>query len=70
MRNDECRLSNIKYVILAIIALHNIYIDFNDPCKPCWVLKVKTLNVRHTIFGREQNKNASELNRLKISNWL
>ena len=69
-KKTECRISNIRYIILAIIALHNICIDFNDPCKPRWVLKVKRLNVRHKVLGREQNKDASELNRLKISNWL
>ena len=69
-KKTECRLSNIKYVIHAIIALHNICIDFHDPCKPRWVLKVRRLSVRNKVVGREQNKNLSELTRLKISNWL
>ena len=69
-KKTECRLDNIKYAILASIVLHNICTHFLDPCKPRWVLKAKRLSVRNKIRGREQDRNASELNRLKISNWL
>ena len=64
-KRTECRLSNIKYVIHAIIALHNICIDFHEPYKPRWVLKVRRLSVRNKVVGQEQNKNLSELTRLK-----
>ena len=67
-KKTECRLDNIKYAILTSIVLHNICIHFLDPCKPHWVLKAKRISVRNKIRGREQDRNASELNRLKISN--
>ena len=69
-KKTECRFDNIKYAILTSIVLHNICTHFLDSCKPRWVLKVKRLSVRNKIRGREQDRNASELNRLKISNWL
>ena len=69
-KKTECRLENIKYIILTCIVLHNLCIHFHDPCKPRWERKIKHLRVRNRIYGRQQDKNASERNRLKISNWL
>ena len=33
-KKTECRLFNLRYVIIACIALHNICIDKSDPCQP------------------------------------
>ena len=30
----ECESNNLRYVIMACIALHNICISENDPCQP------------------------------------
>ena len=30
----QCQLSNLRYVIMACIALHNICIGKSDPCQP------------------------------------
>ena len=41
----ECKLYNVKYVIMAGVLLHNICIHRNDPCKPRWRLDVDHLEL-------------------------
>ena len=62
---------NLKYVIMACIMLHNLCISRNDPCEPRWRLEIKHLGlIRKNHLDRSENKDLSDLTRLKISNWL
>ena len=70
-KNTECRLSNLKYVIMSCILLHNMCIGFDDPSEPRWKLDVKKLALFPKTKPKNQNPNtASSINRLKIANWL
>ena len=66
----ECQLKNLNYLIMACVMLHNLCISVRDPCLPRWRLQVKQLGLIGKVFKRKEGKNASELNRLKISNRL
>ena len=44
----ECKLYNIKYVIMAVVLMHNICIHRNDPCKPRWRLNVDDIELIET----------------------
>ena len=33
-KKTECRLFNLKYIVMASVMLHNLCIDVNDPCLP------------------------------------
>jgi len=52
------------------MALHNICIAENDPCQPRWKLEVHEIDLIREPLLREENKVESNLNRMKISNWL
>ena len=69
-KQTECRMYNLKYVIMSCIMLHNLCISVNDPCEPRWRLEVKELGLIKKDFIRTENKGEADLNRLKISNWL
>ena len=43
-----CKLYNIKYVIMAILLLHNICVHRNDPCKPRWRLSLDDIKLTDT----------------------
>ena len=60
-KKTDCRLKNLKYVIIACVMLHNFCISVRDPCLPCWRLQLKQACKR-----KEDKENASELNLLKI----
>ena len=70
LKETECRPNNIRYIIMACIALHNVCIDEDDPCEPRWQLEVDDLALIRTRITRTENRDMSDLNRLKISNWL
>ena len=40
-KQTECRMRNLKNVIMACILLHNMCIEINDPCKPRLNFEVK-----------------------------
>ena len=42
-KKTECRLKNLKYVIMACVMMHNLCISVQDPCLPSWRLQVKQL---------------------------
>ena len=44
-KKTECRLKNLKYIILSCAILHNLCIAVNDPCLPRWRLQVKQLRL-------------------------
>ena len=69
-KKTECRLKNQKYEIMACVMLHNLCISVRNPCLPRWRLQVKQLGLMRKACERREDKNASESNRLKISNWL
>ena len=50
-KQTECRMYNLKYVILSCMMLHNLCISVNDPCEPQWRLEVKQLSlIKNTFF--------------------
>ena len=69
-KKPEDQAENLRYIILACIALHNLRIAENDPCKPRWQLEVHELDLIEGSLIREESKVKSNLNRMKISNWL
>ena len=69
-KKTECRMYNLKYIIMASIMLHNLCISRNDPCEPRWRLEVRELSLIHKHTVRKEDKDIPDLNRLKISNWL
>ena len=69
-KKTECRLNNLKYIIMACINLHNFCIETKDPCNPRWILEVKELDLHEKETVREGNKNEADLVRNRISNWL
>jgi hypothetical protein len=69
-KKTEARPENLRYIIMACIALHNVCIAENDPCQPRWQLEVQHLDLIRGSLVRQENKVKSNLNRMKISNWL
>ena len=55
---------------MACIALHNMCIAEDDPCQPRWQLEVQDLDLITDSIIRYENKLQSNMNRVKISNWL
>ena len=66
----KAKPENLGYIIMACIALHNLCIAENDPCKPRWQLEVHKLDLIRGSLIREESKVKSNLNWMKISNWL
>ena len=69
-KKTEAQSENLRYIIMACIALHNLCIVENDPCKPRWQLEVHELDLIRGSSIREESKVKSNLNWMKISNWL
>ena len=67
-KNTE--LFNLRYIVMACIALHNLCIEISDPCQPRWRLEVDDLDLIRKRLRRGEDKREASLNRLKISNWL
>ena len=55
---------------MACIALHNTCIAEDDPCQPRWQLEVQDLDLITDSIIRYENKLQSNMNRVKMSNWL
>ena len=68
-KKTEYCMFNLKYIIMAAIMLHNLCISCNDPCESRWRLEVHEFALFQDVVRRE-DKDMSDLNRLKISNWL
>ena len=69
-KKTKTQPENLCYIIMACIALHNLYIAENDQCKPRWQLEVHELDLIQGSLIREESKVKSNLNRMKGSNWL
>ena len=55
---------------MACIALHNICIEKNDPCKPRWRLEVKKLHLIHSQGNKEKTTTQAHEVRSRITHWL
>ena len=55
-KKTECRLFNLRYVIMACIALYNLYIGLADPCQPRWKLEVQKLVLIRKQLQRDIEK--------------
>ena len=69
-KKTECRLFNLKYIVMASVMLHNLCIDVNDPCLPRWRLHVKNISLIREQVEKREDINLSDANRSKIANWL
>ena len=69
-KKTESRRRNIKAVIMACIALHNLCIARSDPCLPRWQLRVENLDLICKRTKRGQDKQLSQQIRSKITQWL
>ena len=69
-KKAECRRHNVKAVIMACIALHNLCIVRSDPCLPRWQLRVERLNLIRKPTKRTQDRQLSQEIRAKITRWL
>ena len=69
-KKTKAQPENLCYIIMACIALHNLCIAENDPCKPCWQLEVHELNLIQGSLIREERKVELNLNWMKILNSL
>ena len=68
-KKTECKLKNIRHVIMACIALHNICIARDDPCRPRWRLDIEKLHLIRKRGSVEQDGEADQV-RERITNWL
>lgn len=68
-KKTECRLKNIRHVIMACRALHNICIARDDPCKARWRLEIENLHLIRNRGNGEENGEADQV-RMRITNWL
>ena len=51
-KQTECRMYNLKYVVISCIMLYNLSISVNDPCESRWRLEVKELClIKKTLFA-------------------
>ena len=61
---------NLRHVVMSCVMLHNLCIEYNDPCEPRWRLEVNDLELFEKPLKSNSDINKSNLNRTKISNWL
>ena len=69
----ECKLYNIKYVIMAGVVLHNLCIHMDGPCKPRWKLIVEDFELIDQQVTRQENRDSKQKScdiSRKISEWL
>ena len=52
-KKNEAQPENLRYIIMACTALHNLCIPENDPCKPRWQLEV--YKERKVEFESDEN---------------
>ena len=69
-KTTEFQLFNLRYILMACIALLNLCIEISDPCQPRWRLKVNDLDLIRKRLHRAEDKREPSLNRLQMSNWL
>ena len=67
-KRTECRLFNLKYIVMASVMLHNLCIDVNDPCLPRWRLHVKNISLIREQVEKREDISISDADRSKIAN--
>ena len=56
-KKTECRLFNLKYIVMASVMLHNLCMDVDDPCLPHWGLHVKNTSLIREQVEKQKTKN-------------
>ena len=69
-KKTECRLFNLRYIIVTCNALHKIFIGRSDPCQTQWRLEVEQLELMEKPLSCAADEEELNLIRMKISNWL
>ena len=69
-KKTECRLFNLKYIVMASVMLHNLCIDVSDPCLSRSRLHVKNISLIREQVEKREDISLSDANRSKIANWL
>ena len=68
----ECKLHNMKDIIMAAVLLHNLCIHTNDPCKR-WKISVENLEFTDKSVCRKESRNTKFISQeisQKICDWL
>lgn len=65
---------SIKCIIVATVVLHNIRINFSDPCEPRWKLMLEELDLIQNndisrFESRHSKSNSTEFFKKKVD-WL
>ena len=68
-KKTGCKLKKIRHIIMTCIALHNICISRDDPCRPRWKLEIEELHLIRNRGNGEQDGEADQV-RMRITNWL
>ena len=70
VQKDRIRLSNLKYIVMTSVMLHNLSIDVSYPCLPLWRLLVENISLIRRRVEKREDINLSDANRSQIANWL
>ena len=63
LKKTECQLFNLRYIVMACIAFHNLCIEISDPCQPRWRLEVDDLDLIRKRLRRAEDKREKERER-------
>ena len=66
-KKTEYQRFNLRYIVIACIALHNLCIKMSDSCQPRWRLEVHDLDLIRKKLRRAEDKRESSLTRLKLA---
>ena len=54
-KKTECQLFNLRYIVMACIAWHNLCTEIYDPCQPRWRLEVDDLDLIQKRLRRAED---------------
>ena len=60
-KKSECKSYNVKYVVMAVVLLHNICVYSNDPCKPRRKLSLNDIE----LIDTDQTEDKTEIVKTK-----
>ena len=63
VQKDRIRLSNLKYIVMTSVMLHNLSIDVSYPCLPLWRLLVENISLIRRRVEKREDINLSDANR-------
>ena len=69
-KKAECRLFNLKCVVMASIMLHDLCMNVSDPYLPRWRLLVKNISLIREQVEKREDINLSDSSHSKTANWL